>query len=79
MSDVVVPFRPRNQVTRTSIASFCSDPVEDQSIRMGLSPRLRIDGDVRYLQLLRALRAGGLDLRRDERTESFVIVSAAPS
>ena len=80
MSDVIVPFRSRAEVTRTRVAEFRSDAADDRSVRMGLSPPVRIDGQVKYLQLLRALRAGGLDLMRDERTDAFVIVSsAAPS
>lgn len=67
--NVVVPFRPRDQVSR-QITSFRSQPPEHP---FTASAPMRIDGGVNVSNLLRGLNAAGLIFRHDARTGEFVI------
>ena len=67
---VVIPFRPRSQVT-PRITNFRSTPPE-HAFCAGAA--VRIESGVKVLQLIRGLRSAGLAFRHDTRTGEFVIL-----
>lgn len=69
----VLPLRPRDQVPRRiEVGDFRSDP-GDIEVRIGLWPRLRLRGDVRMRQVLRALASVGLSFGTDQRSGDLVV------
>ena len=69
MSDTVIPFRRRVQVTRR-IGTLRSSVADSSPQR---SSPVRIDRSVRINQLMLGLQAAGLSFKREESTGIYVI------